>query len=200
MPRRETAAKGRCSLPFTSCLGPQRQDQTPSQPLALSPASSRAPRAEGLTVTGSAQHRTLSTFPASLGDPGTAQKLKEIKRRHVDAAAFFSPLAPVREPPSHFSSRVGPEPSGAITACGAAALLLGALGAVGAPPPHHQPPGICNICSGGSRVSLQGRVTLAVVLALCCLCLKRGTPETAALVASHDTSVWRGLLWRHKHL
>lgn len=53
VPRRETAAKGRCSLPFTSCFGAQRQDQTPSQPLALSPASSQAPRAEGLTVTGS---------------------------------------------------------------------------------------------------------------------------------------------------
>jgi len=54
VPRRETAAKGRCSLPFTSCFGAQRQDQTPSQPLALSPASSQAPRAEGLTITGSA--------------------------------------------------------------------------------------------------------------------------------------------------
>lgn len=54
VPRGETAAKGRCSLPFTSRCGAQRQDQTPSQPLALSPASSWAPRAEGLSIQGSA--------------------------------------------------------------------------------------------------------------------------------------------------
>lgn len=58
VPRGETAAKGRCSLPFTSCSGAQRQDQTPSQPLALSPASSWAPRAEGLTIQGSAMQCT----------------------------------------------------------------------------------------------------------------------------------------------
>lgn len=142
VPRGETAAKGRCSLPFTSCFGAQQQDQTPSQPLALSPASSRAPRAEGLTVTGSAtkaaqqaQDHTLRTRRGLLCQPWGTKKQHKSKMKqnagmyasNANAAALFSSLAPAREPPSRSSSHVAPETSGATTAHGAPALFLGAL-------------------------------------------------------------------------
>lgn len=145
VPRRETAAKGRCSLPFTSCFRAQRQDQTPSQPLALSPASSQAPRAEVLSITGSAvplhqcRHSRLRThtvaspcrlFPFSGSscnqrDWRGRNSIKQYKIKclyPVNIATLFS-LAPGREPPSHASYHAGARTSGAIMGHRAPALL-----------------------------------------------------------------------------
>lgn len=136
VPRRETAAKGRCSLPFTSCFGAQRQDQTPSQPLALSPASAGAPRAEGLTLTGSAaqqaQHHTLRTRCRLLCQPGDqeiAQKQNEIKCRHAcwECECSSPLLLPCTSEGTPFSLPFPCGSNGAITAYWAPELFLAAL-------------------------------------------------------------------------